>query len=107
MADNRLDALAAFLAANPDLPAGEDTPETPAKAAKLPRLTVGMERKGRAGKTATIITGFDSEEQAADTASRLKKSLATGGSARGCEVLLQGDRRTDAATALRRLGFRV
>ncbi|MDE6161288.1 MAG: translation initiation factor, partial [Muribaculaceae bacterium] len=63
--------------------------------------------KGRAGKTATIIAGFDSEEQAADTASQLKKSLATGGSARGCEVLLQGDRRTDAADALRRLGFRV
>lgn len=107
MSDNRLEALAAFLAANPDLPAGsepEAEPEVPRGA--MPRLTVAMERKGRAGKTATIISGFSTPEQAAETAAALKRSLATGGSARGCEVLLQGDRRQQAAEALRHMGYR-
>ena len=51
MSDNRLEALAAFLAANPDLPEGTDTPAPAPKAAPRARLTVSMERKGRAGKT--------------------------------------------------------
>ena len=57
MSDNRLEALAAFLAANPDLPEGTDTPAPAPKAAPRARLTVSMERKGRGGKTATIIAG--------------------------------------------------
>ncbi|MDE6453134.1 MAG: translation initiation factor [Muribaculaceae bacterium] len=105
MSDNRLEALAAFLASNPDLPQGSDTPAQPEPAEKLPVLTMSIERKGRGGKTATILTGFASEAQAADTASKLKKRLATGGSARACEVLVQGDRRADLRVALRALGF--
>lgn len=104
MSDNRLEALAAFLASNPDLPAGADLPE--AGPARLPALTISMERKGRGGKTATIIAGFDSDTQARDAASALKKRLATGGSARGCEVLVQGDRRADAARALQAMGYK-
>ena len=40
MSDNRLEALAAFLAANPDLPEGTDTPAPAPKAAPRARLTV-------------------------------------------------------------------
>lgn len=105
MSDNRLESLAAFLAANPDLPAGSEPAPHPAAEAALPVLTLSMERKGRGGKTATIITGFNSDAQAADAASALKKRLATGGSARGGEVLLQGDRRREAADALRAMGY--
>ena len=106
MSDNRLDALAAFLAANPDLPEGtEDTPEPPAGSTPRPILTMSMERKGRGGKTATIIAGFATPQQAAETASDLKKRLATGGSARDCEVLIQGDRRAELRKILPALGF--
>lgn len=102
MSDNRLEALAAFLASNPDLPEGHE-PEAAIETAtpkRLPKLTISMERKGRGGKTATIISGFASPEQAAETASMLKKRLATGGSARGCEVLVQGDRRDEVRRIL-------
>ncbi len=102
-----MEALAAFLSANPDLPQGGDEPAAAPAPARLPVLVMAMERKGRAGKTATIIAGFDSPEQAAEAASALKKRLATGGSARDCEVLLQGDRREDARKALTALGYRV
>lgn len=104
MSDNRLEALAAFLAANPDLPGGTETPDT-TPAPRRPVLTISMERKGRGGKTATIIAGFTSPEEASETASALKKRLATGGSARDTEVLIQGDRRTDVRTALIALGY--
>ena len=39
MSDNRLEALAAFLAANPDLPGGTDTPDT-TPAPRRPVLTL-------------------------------------------------------------------
>ncbi|MDE5607573.1 MAG: translation initiation factor [Muribaculaceae bacterium] len=103
------DAMKRFLEANPDLPAGEETQaeaETDTKATSR-QLRVSIERKGRAGKTATIIEGFTPDDDIASIASMLKTRLGTGGSARGCEILIQGDRRADAADILRSLGHKV
>ncbi len=71
-------------------------------------LQVMMERKGRGGKTATIIAGFTiDDDQVADIAARLKSKLGTGGSSRGGEILIQGDRRADAVKMLKEMGFKV
>ena len=72
-------------------------PEQTAPVIKPGRLHVALERKGRGGKTATIISGFDdlTDEQLRQVASQLKQALATGGSARGGEILIQGDRVAD------------
>lgn len=71
-------------------------------------LLITYERKGRGGKQATIISGFEcDEERLRDIASTLKQRLATGGSARGGEILVQGDRRADTAALLRSMGFKV
>lgn len=76
-------------------------------ARKKNRLTVVCERKGRAGKTATVISGFDlPDPDVAEIAAMLKKRLATGGSARGGEILVQGDRRDDVRRVLTDLGYR-
>lgn len=91
-----------------ELPEGPAAPVTePGEARKeaLPVVCVRYERKGRAGKPATIISGFASESQAGSAASGLKSRLAVGGSSRGCEVLLQGDQRPRLAAALTALGF--
>lgn len=91
--NNIEDALKKFLEENPDLPCGpaEDIPQKP-KTTKQ-RLSVTIERKGRAGKVATIISGFTLQpDEVADIASRLKQRLGVGGSARGGEILIQGDR---------------
>lgn len=104
------DALKAFMAANPDLPAGEEAVETaqPTDAPAKQTLEVLMERKGRGGKTATIIAGFTlPDDEVAAIASALKSRLGTGGSARGGEILIQGDRRTEVAAWLRERGHRV
>ena len=71
------------------------------------RLHILMERKGRAGKTATIIEGFGCDgAELKLIATRLKQRLGTGGSVRGSEILVQGDRRRDVAEFLESLGFR-
>ena len=99
------DALAA-------LRGGEELPEedaasleesaTQAKPRKIPKLQFFYEKKGRAGKPATIIAGFGdmSDDEIADIASMLKKKLGCGGSSRGGEILLQGDRREQARKVL-------
>ena len=72
------------------------------------RLKVYVERKGRAGKVATIVTGFTlSDEAVAEVASQLKRNLGTGGSARGGEILIQGDRADAVVKALAALGYKA
>ncbi len=72
------------------------------------KLDIVYERKGRAGKQATIVTGFTgTDEELLDLAAILKKRLGTGGSARGGEILIQGDRRQDLLRLLTSLGYRA
>lgn len=103
------DALAALAGENtPPAPekaeASDDTPSTP----RRDRLAIFFERKGRGGKQATIITGFTcSDDNLRAIASRLKQRLGCGGSARGGEILIQGDRRDDVAAALREMGYKI
>lgn len=110
MSEDWRDALRGLM---PDTPAEPDAPAETDPSPATPRcseLKVSTERKGRAGKTATIIYGFPEdfpEAEISSLASRLRHSLGTGGSARGGEILLQGDRARDAASALRTLGFKA
>lgn len=95
------------------LPDGDDAhvaPSEPLGGTVTPSdtLTVSFERKGRGGKQATIISGFTCpDDEVREIASRLKQRLAAGGSARGGEILIQGDRRADVADFLKTLGFKV
>lgn len=73
-----------------------------------PRLDIILDKKGRAGKTATIITGFilpDDEVNA--IAADLRRALGCGGSARGGEILVQGDRRNDVLRLLTARGLKA
>lgn len=102
----------------PDTPSGQpDTPDEPAADTPVAGtlrldapLKVSVERKGRAGKTATIIYGFPATwpDEAIDRlASDLRRRLGTGGSARGGEILLQGDRGKATVEALAALGHKA
>lgn len=99
-----LAALASLKAGMPDDTAVHDEePEhnAPAKKTTRRKLSLFIEKKGRGGKTATIITGFSDDDDIEKIAARLKKQLGTGGSARGGEILIQGDRRADIAEILK------
>lgn len=102
-------AMEAFLKNNPDLPEGETVEEKPAERVKTDfRMDVVLEKKGRAGKQATIICGFQgSDDDLLELASTLKRRLATGGSARGGEILIQGDRRKEVVEILKSIGYKA
>lgn len=109
------DAMKQFLAANPSLaveeakdedqvqPAGDDVEKHPRQT-----LHVLLERKGRGGKVATIVEGFTlDDDEVARVASEIKKKLGVGGSSRGGEILIQGDRVKQVAQLLRSMSFTV
>ena len=69
-------------------------------------LSVLIDRKGRKGKTATIIEGLEiDDEEVEKLASELKRKIGTGGSARGGEILLQGDWRDRTIALLKEKGY--
>ena len=107
---NWQDQLKAFMDANPDLPEGTDSqPEATVEdtPSLQPRVDISMEKKGRGGKTATLISGWIvSDEKLQEIASALKKSLAAVGSARGGDILIQGDRRRDVERKLKEMGYK-
>ena len=86
----------------------EDTPKGDALQQQGARkLSIVLERKGRGGKQATIVTGFVVDDEALkQVASQLKRTLGVGGSARGGEILIQGDFRQRVAEELKALGFK-
>ena len=98
MASDWKEALGALAGSLPNQsePAADENP-LPQQKAALPdprKLRIDFERKGRAGQCATIISGLDDDE-IARIAADLKRRLATGGSSRGGEILIQGDRRNE------------
>lgn len=106
-ASGLFDSLAAL---RDNLPEGsEPNPAPSPSGTKKPALTLAYERTGRRGKEATIICGLDNMDPGniAALASTLKSRLATGGSARGAEILLQGDVRAKLRPILASLGYCV
>ena len=89
----------------------EESVANPADAKNAVQRTpvhIVMERKGRGGKTVTIVEGFECDDATLrDVAARLKQTLGTGGSARGGEILIQGDVRPRVRELLTRWGYRV
>lgn len=71
------------------------------------RLDILLDKKGRKGKVATIVAGFEADEaEVGAIAARLKQKLGVGGSARGGEILIQGDKRKEVHDALGKMGFK-
>lgn len=105
-------AMTAYLANNPDIPEGEIMESTDAGSERdysKCRLHVFIERKGRKGKTATIIEGFENldENALSELAARLKKQLGVGGSFDENEILIQGDHLLKVKEILHKWGFKV
>ncbi len=73
------------------------------------KLIIQLERKGRAGKTVTLITGFTtvSEQQLEDLGKMLKSCCGTGGSVKNGTILLQGDKRNQVFDILTKQGYRA
>lgn len=108
------DSLQALLAANPEMKEMAESvavaEETPVEQKPTQRgmLDVIVDRKGRKGKVATIVAGWElPDDEVAEIASQMKRRLGIGGSARGGEILLQGDVKAQALEWLKSQGLKA
>lgn len=94
---------------NPELQLPEkETPSTEEKAFRKQSFYIELDKKGRKGKQATLISGFEgTEEELKKLAAELKKVCGAGGSTRDNEILIQGDLREKVTTLLNNMGHKT
>lgn len=90
------DNAAAFERGTPDLPPNQQN------------LKVQASRKGRKGKTVTVISGFQSNsETLAALLKQLKAQCGAGGTIKDNEIEIQGDHAQKIAQFLIQLGYKA
>jgi translation initiation factor 1 len=94
---------------DPDFEYQYDTPEElETLSPNEQNLRVQLDKKARAGKQVTLITGFvGKEDDLTDLAKRLKTLCGVGGSAKDSEIILQGDFRQKVGDFLLKEGYKV
>ncbi len=89
------------------LPA-EPQPEAAAPRFRKQRFVVTIDRRRRAGKQVTLVSGFVGEEAELEVLGKqLKTRLGVGGSVSDGEILLQGDVRDKVIARLADLGHQA
>ena len=91
--NDRKDRLNIVYSTNPDFSYQLDEEEAPATVdPKQQKLRVSIEKKGRGGKTVTVITGFiGSEDDLKELGRILKTKCGVGGAVKDGEILIQGE----------------
>lgn len=93
--------------------AGTDTPPPPSPSKTVSKgagaqVRVQRERKGRRGKTVSIISGVPGPEaRRQDLLKQLKQKLGAGGALEGDNIVIQGDHRDRAVDILNQMGYRA
>ena len=88
-------------------------PEDPRPEAETPRFrkqrfVVSIDRRRRAGKQVTLVTGFAGEAEELEALGRqLKTRLGVGGSVGEGDILLQGDVRDKVVALLNEMGHQA
>jgi translation initiation factor 1 len=71
-------------------------------------IYIRIEKKGRGGKTVTVMDGFTRRQQELeDLASQMKKACGAGGTVRDGGIEIQGDRKMALADFLKKQGFAI
>jgi len=72
------------------------------------QVRVQTSRKGRGGKTVTVISGFQAKpETLADLLKKLKAHCGAGGAVKENEIEIQGDHRDKLVQLLNQLGYKA
>ncbi|WP_417352003.1 translation initiation factor [Flavobacterium alkalisoli] len=84
----------------------EESIETPAN--REQRLEAHLDKKNRGGKVATVIKGFEGNEEDLKTlAKKLKTLCGVGGTAKDGEIIIQGNFRDKIMDYLIKDGYKV
>lgn len=90
-------------------PGSDDSPQESMPATPPPtrqHLKVSLDRKGRKGKSVTLISGFSGEAQELKALARQLKSMCgVGGSVKDGDILIQGNVRGKVLAWLRDRGY--
>ncbi len=94
---------------NPAFEYTDNNPEEPETLApEAQNLRIQLDKKARAGKQVTLITGFvGKDEDLEDLGKRLKTLCGVGGSAKDGEIILQGDFRQKITLFLQQEGYKT
>ena len=72
------------------------------------RLTVTIDRRHRAGKQVTLVSGFTGSDEALEALGKaLKTRCGTGGTVKDGEILIQGDVRDKVVAILKEMGHQA
>lgn len=86
--------------------AEDDGPDTPEPSAQ--KLTVSIDRRRRAGKQVTLVSGFIGKESDLEELGRkLKVMCGVGGTAKDGEITIQGDQRDKVTAILNQMGYKA
>lgn len=108
MANDWKSRLGVLYSTNPDYQyeyEGQEQAETLDPEAQ--KLRIGLSRRQKAGKEASLITGFvGRDEDLADLCKQLKQRCGVGGSSKDGEIIIQGDQRDKLLQILLSLGYK-
>lgn len=83
----------------------EDTPESSADLGA--KVRVYIEKKGRNGKTVTLVKGTDLDaDQLKELTKQLKSHCGVGGKPEGEDIMIQGDQRKKVIPFLASMGYK-
>ena len=75
---------------------------------EVQKLRVNIDKKQRAGKMVTLVTGFTGiEKDREDLGKKLKSFCGTGGSVKDGEIIIQGDNRDKVLQWLLKNGYKL
>ncbi len=89
-------------------PEAIERPESPDVPPNQQKLIIQASRKGRKGKTVTVVSGFQLSSQSLQSLSKkLKNQCGSGGTVKDGSIEIQGDHRPRIQSFLNDLGYKT